>query len=435
MGPARQGGGRWVRLLGALLIALAVAAPTAGAAATQDASGDAALDLPAMALTPADLAAAGLDDYVVGVGNLEPLAVEAAWVSRWMGIEKDAAVDAFEEAGVDQAYTMFLDQRAEPGAPDSEVVSTVVSYAYVGDDEAGAEALFHLLAQGASETAQLEVAAEPVGEASSLTFHEGMDPYTGASAAWLALHVHAGRDVIGVAIVDYAGETADPDDALALGERLLDRVAAVRGGDSPGLAPLTLPLAADDEIAHPGPYYLQVDGEALPVATIDSGIGKYVETTSDNVARAAFFEEIGAVDVYFHHQQLGSGEEDGVHDYSYEAVLLRFSDETAAHEYIASLPDRFADDPDHEDLEQLDEAPTAAEEAVAFSYERNYANGRTFFYHPTYVRVGDVIARVDVIGIAPLAEAAAAVAAAQAECLADGGCPDPLEVPADLLPT
>ncbi|MDQ4097370.1 MAG: hypothetical protein M3144_05815, partial [Actinomycetota bacterium] len=63
---------------------------------------------------------------------------------------------------------------------------------------------------------------------------------------------------------------------------------------------------------------------------------------------------------------------------------------------------------------------------------KDYGSVLTHFHHPTYIRVGEVVARVDILGITPLDDGAAAVAAAQAECLADGGCPDPLKAPADL---
>ena len=248
----------------------------------------------------------------------------------------------------------------------------------------GAAALFELMADGAAAIGEAAEGAEAVGDASSLTLHEGAETAFGAPAVWLALHVHAGRDVAGVLVVDNAGGTPDPEAAVALGERLLERIAAVRDGDSPGLAPLTLQLAPDDEIAFPGPYYLQLDGAALPVGTAYSGIGKYLETTADDGARAAFYDEVGAVDVYFHHQQLRGGPEAGTQDYYYEAVLLRFGDEAAAEAYLAGLPDRYADDGDAEDLERLDEVPAAGDEAVAFAYRADYGN-TTLFHHATSV--------------------------------------------------
>ena len=210
-----------------------------------------------------------------------------------------------------------------------------------------------------------------------------------------------------MAIVDYAGETADPDDAVALGERLLDRVAAVRDGDSPGLAPLALPLAADNGINHPGPYYLQVDGESFPVATMDSGLGKYVrDDLRQRGARGILRGDRGGRRL-LPPPATGSGQQDGVHDYSYEAVLLRFSDETVAHECLAGLRIGSPTTPTTRTWSNSTR-PYGREEAVAFTHQYDRANGVTYFYHPTCVRVGDVVARVDVIGIAPLAEAAGA---------------------------
>ena len=115
MARARRGGAAAVRLLGTLLVALAAAGP-AGAEAQGNWRGGAALDLPAMALTPADLEAEGLDDYVVGVGNLTPSAAEAASVARVLDLDEDDVADAFADAGADWAYTMFLDRPVAPAS-------------------------------------------------------------------------------------------------------------------------------------------------------------------------------------------------------------------------------------------------------------------------------------------------------------------------------
>ena len=46
---------------------------------------------------------------------------------------------AFDAAGTDRVDKMFLDLLDDPTDPNSNVLATVVSYAYVGDDERGAE--------------------------------------------------------------------------------------------------------------------------------------------------------------------------------------------------------------------------------------------------------------------------------------------------------
>jgi hypothetical protein len=340
--------------------------------------------------------------------------------------------DAFAEAGVEQTFTMYLDRLADPDDPQSDIAVTVVSEAFVGDDEAGARALFAVVADGTAATAALPVAAETVGDASSLTFHEGVEPLTRTAAAWLELRILAGTDVLSVAIVDYAEATPDPDDAVALGERLVERVAAVRDGDAPGLWPLTLQLVAEDGIGNPGPFYLQLDGATQPVNEASTSVPTWLEKAMDVGARADFYEAVDAVDVLFQQQRLRGGRASG-DVYFYEAELMRFADEDAAAAYVADLPDRFDGFADGVyDIERLDEAPAAGDEAVAFVVSYEGENDEPYFIHTTHVRVGDVVARVDVMGPELLDDAATEVAEAQAECLADGGCPEPLEAPADL---
>ena len=97
------------------------------------------------------------------------------------------------------------------------------------------------------------------------------------------------------------------------------------------------------------------------------------------------------------------------------------------------MSDRYADASGVEDFKELSETPSAGDEAVAFTYNQEQLTPqRTLYHHVTYVRHGDIVARTDILGITALEEAASAgVADAQAECLADGDCSDPIEVPAE----
>jgi hypothetical protein len=420
------------RALAVFAVAL-LALLAAPAAALQDRNPGPALDLPAMALMPADLDAEGLDGYAIGVGNLTPWEIEAGFLTQEFGIGGGAMADAFEDAGIDRVFKQFLDLYADPEDPEGELLGTVVSYAYVGADATDAGELFDLMADGAMAIADRTLGAPAVGDAASLTRHRGEDPYTGLEAAWVALHIHAGEDVVGVKVIDYTGGQPDEDVAVDLGEVLVARVAAVREGQGPGLALLALELQWDADVGFPKAYYLQMNGEAIPVAVSTSSLGKYLETGLDNQRRAAFFDRIGTVDVYFSSVGLRGGLVGGNQDYYYEVVLLRFEDEDAAEAYVAGLPDRYAGDQDIEGLTELDSLPDTGDEAVGFAYRKEYG-GRTGTWHhaATYIRVGELVARVDVLGVTALGALAERVAAAQARCLADGGCPDPMDAPAEL---
>ncbi len=423
---------RTLAVLAVALFAL-LTAPATPTAALQDLSPKTALDLPAMALVPTDLEAEGLDGYAIGIGNLTPWQIEAAFVAQALRLNSAIVADAFDDAGTDRVFKQFLDRYADPEDSEGELLASVVSYAYVGADAADAGALFALVAAGAEATAERTVAAPAVGDDASLTLHNGIEPYLGREATWLALHVHAGEDVVGVVLIDYSGERPDEAAAAALVGRLVERVAAVREGRAPGLAPLALELQWDDEIAFPNAYYLQIDGAAFPVAAFDSAIGRHPETIADNRRRAAYLDAIGAVDVYFLSQPLRGGRAGSAQDYYYEVVLLRFGDEAAAKDYVAGLPDRYAGDRNIVGLTQLDGLPDDGDEAVGFAYRVDHGESTGTWHHAaTYVRVGELVARVDAFGVTALQDGAARLAEAQARCLVDGGCPNPLAAPAEL---
>lgn len=417
-------------LLGVLL------APAAGPAATQERNPKPALDLPAMALFPADLEAEGLNGYAIGVGNLTPWEYEARFISQALGLDDGDVVNQFQDAGTSRVFKQFLDLRDDPEDWSSPIRRTVLSYVYAGSDEVGAERLFELLAVGATATAREALDAPAVGDAAVLTSDEGMDPYTGQlNAAWLRLDMRSGSDIVGAVIIDYAGSRPDPTPAAALAERLLERVDSVRGGDSPGLFSLTLQLQWDDEVDYPGPIYLQIEGESQVVGAADSGIGKQVETAVDNRARAAFFDRIGAVDVYFSHQYLRAPTDDGRHRYHFEVVLIHFEDQQAAEDYMADLPDHYAGADEVSELSEVTDLPDAGDEALGFAYRMDHGGsmGGELVHHAAYIRAGDLVARVDVMGVTALdEEGVAVIAEAQARCLADGGCAGLFIVPDEL---
>jgi hypothetical protein len=388
-----------------------------------------ALDLQAMALFPEDAAAVGLDDYQIAGGNIRVAENQAFWLAVYTETDVNDFEDSFSEAGIDQIYELFLDRSADSNDPESELESSIVTAVYAGDDEQSAEELFNLIADGWLGVAQEEVNVDSVGDASVLTMHEGRDPYIGERASWLNFTILAGTDVLSVALVDYVREEPDGDAAADLGERLVERVEAVRAGEGPDLAPLAVQLVPDEQIASQSGSYLQIDGETYPAVESTSGLGKYLETTVDNTERAEFYEDIGAVDVLFAQQQLRGGPEGGSQDYYLEVVVIRFEDEAAAEDYMADVPDMLADDPGIDDLREIGDVPRAGDEARSFTYE---VEG-LFYHQPTYVRDDDIIARVTVMGVEPTEAGAILIAEAQAACLAERDCSTPIEPPEELM--
>ena len=130
---------RWIFLF--LVLFLTTSAPTA---AQQDSSA-APLDLAAMTLSPADLAAAGWDDLGLTAGqslSVVDLAERAVWPTG-AGPERDGVRDALLAAGWQQAYTATFATFWAPNRADlgRQVEVEIVAYA----DDAGAATGFALV--------------------------------------------------------------------------------------------------------------------------------------------------------------------------------------------------------------------------------------------------------------------------------------------------
>jgi hypothetical protein len=388
------------------------------------------LDLAAITLTPGDLESAGSEGYLLS--STAPLALddEAAYLGDTLNQDAEEIAAALLRAEFDGGYYLSLVLPAdedEPAGTPARLVGVTV-YAF-GDDE-GAAGVYDLVSdEGAVDDAEDVEGDEELGDESDLTRLSGDEDLAyGLPYDDLELELVHDRLYLNVTISDYEGEPAKIGEVEELGARLLERAEAALDGDAPGLSPLPIRLETEDPTTFQA-YYL-LDGETIRLES---------DTDEGYEARRDRYDEIGAESVLIHQEHIPWAESDSEGNLVFYNTLVRFEDEDAAGEYMEGLVERLAENPANADAREIEDAPRLGDESVAVTLFRE-TDGEEWILNEVFVRVGDVVSLTWIelpgsgpdgpeVGADPLIE----LAEAQAECLEDGGCVDPVPVPDDLL--
>jgi hypothetical protein len=421
---------RWGRTAaGALLLAGALLPPLAGGVGAAP-IGRTPVDLAAMALTPADLADLGLEGYGADSGEYIVRAQMAATFAANEGIPVEEAEAIYDELGLVASYFVRL---AVPGTPvdaGSEategLVVSVHEYesADLAADGLAYEAEFRL--DDGREEVEMD---EPVGDGAHLFAFEGTDPGMDLPVAELDLAFHAGRflatvDRFDFALDDEAGaELPDADEVVALGDALLGRI---EGAVAPGLSTRSVRLTTDEAVVFANDdRYLAVDGTPIP---------RFGETPERTDERAAGFAEHGIASLYSVEQAVTSAGDPARDDPRYVGRVYAFADEATAETFLEERAlDFFAtNDPSLGEVVPVDDLPALGDGAVGAAFEGEFTDGAAYAGHAVFVRVGSVVARVQVLSTDGIGlETALELAEAQVACLEDGACL--VAVPAGML--
>jgi hypothetical protein len=414
-----------VFLLVALLVPLPAVAqnPTAGASPVfQEGS---ALDIAAMALTPTDVEAAGLDGY--GVGNAVMATspeVAAEFLLHYRGDAQGATASGLQTAAPDRIYVLNLVRPGRAGEAQSGTAARVVSYVLQFADQEAAEVGFQALAASWISGEMDEMSTTSVaGEQRLLVAGQGREePPNGSVYDRLDLLFRTGQLVAGVSHEDYL---AVPEQAAveALADSEAARIEEVIAGHAPGLSGriLRLEVPGANSITD---HYSIVGG--VPVR-------RYDETTEEFGQRRNAPAETGMVDQYLIEQQvlgtLGTSQPPLAY---YPVGLTRFLDEGAAAEFIDSAPDRLAGG-GREDLSEV-EAPELGDQSAAFTYRHTRGDGVAFDDYRVYARVGSEVFSMAFNTTEELDPAAIdALAAIQVACLEGATCLEPAPIPSTLI--
>ncbi len=405
-----------VRLCGALLIMLGLIVPLSTPSISRAAAqgNDGPLDLPAMVLTPWDIADAGLESYGHTVsetlyldGMVERLAAEG-------DVSEGDMREALENAGFVRAYYAWY----SPPAEDGEEVSShaVASYLFEFEDEDGAADAWEYLETEADDSQGDDVGGfDDLGDASEATLIESdsTSPYIQLDVTVLSGNLH-----IGMAMIDWSGEEPDEDVAAELADYALERVDDGLDADQPALSNLVVRLAGGDVNNFYDMYRLR-DGEA---------VWTYDETAEDAESRLEDAEDAGMLEGYRLWQRIAAGSDERAGSVLYYATLYRFEDDNAAAEFVVDQQDGIEDDENYTDIE-IDDADYGD---GGFIYSAVSTGGEAHYRGITF-QSGDLVVSIDVGGpIMPTEDAVASIADEQLDCIDDEGCLEPVELPFDL---
>jgi len=393
------------------------------ASATAQSESPAPVDLAAMTLTPADLAAVGLADLGLTSGqtlSAADLADRAIWPAG-AGEEQDAVRDTLDAAGWQKGYGVILASLRDPNRSDlrRQVEVEVAAYA----DAPGAAQGFALVPD-VFETGPITAVpgTHPIGDDSRLTRVAARDPQAGTPSHELALGFRQGRLTARVLIRDWSGDEPTLATIEALAVRLSARLGRVLEDGGPELSihvvrPEARAYAVNSE------NYIRLDGE---------DIRSTYETPEELATRVASYGE--AIDVFTSSTEIDDNDSD--YTLGFSAELYRFAEEDQAAAWLREAPAHLSQGPDVTAFTVEEDIAGFDDEAIAVTLDRDFDHDGMEIYHTSAVlfRRGAVVANIGLTRVydPPSMAATIELAAAQAACLAATDCLSTQPVPDSL---
>lgn len=440
----RAGWGPRSRLVIALLALVLFWLPCATGPGTVIAQGgdEPLQDLAAMPLFPLDMEAAGIPGYgFVYPGDYAGRDNLVGFIRGPRGDQDADQINAvLDEAGERRTYASRMEVPEDPTDDFSPAAGVAWTVIVELDEVSGATRLYDYLADedlftDGSGAVALPDTGQP-GDAASLRAlesderEENRQPYRS-----VVLTMRTGNLVVQFTFSRppeiLPAKVNDPTDAevvTGLGQRILDRIDAVRQGDGPGLAQLPIRVArgsgaviTDDDVVRPGPLhesYRAIDG--VPFRTYP------IQAEESYGAEVAAFRERQVETTFSAYQSLFRG---GSEVGRISILVDRLTDEEAATAEFVRIGEEQSD---LDGVEVIRDAPTFGDESMTV-----FSNDAPVF--SVLLRVGANLFRIDLtpLGSPPVdpypIEAVFALAEAQAACLDAGTCYQPIELPSELI--
>jgi hypothetical protein len=405
----------------ALLATLATQVITTAPVPAQSVS-DIPLDLAEIALTPADLEAEGLDGYGIGVSVLGDPETAAQFLTYWREDPEGTLTDGLVAADPSRVYMLYMGLPLQEEDPTSLTLRSVFTYVFEFPDAAAAATGLDRLADGwATGEATEEQTTATVGDDRRFFREVGLDPGTGNPYIRADLVFTYDRLVLGTSFQDAAGDVPSEAVLETLAKRLAARAQYGLAKETPGLSNQVLRLASPD-----GPDPWDVDRYGAMGGVV---LKHRNDSPEDHEERQAAHDEFGIFDYYFVNQPLDKVASDAALIFS--NGLRAFESEAQADAWQVDAIDRLIER-GASNLEKMQDPPSLGDATIVHSYETEVAGVMVSWWRVD-VRVGTTMSTMFLRGSAPPPwEAMEAIASAQAQCLTDGVCLEPLPLPSEL---
>ena len=381
------------------------------------------VDLAAMTLTPADLAAVGWADLGLTSGqtlSVADLADRAVWPAG-AGEEQDAIQDALDAAGWQQGYGITLASLWDPNRSDlgHQVEVEIAAYADAPGAAQGLALVPDVFATGPAEAV---TGTRQIGDDSRLTRVAARDPQAGTPSQELALGFRQGRFTARVLIRDWTGNEPTLATIEALAVRLSARIERVLEDGGPELSIHVVRVEPRANAVH-SETYLRLDSE---------DIRSTYETPEELATRVGSYGE--AIDVFTSSTEIEAN--DSSYTLGFSADLYRFPGEEQAAAWLREAPIRLSQETDVTAFTVEDGIAGFDDEAIAVTQDRDFDHDGMEVYHTSAVlfRRGAVVAKIGLTRVydPPSMVATKELAAAQAACLVITNCLSTLPVPDSL---
>jgi hypothetical protein len=391
------------------------------------------LDLGAIPLLPGEIEAVGLEDYGTDYGWLRTTEETVGAAAVEFGVPA-AEVEStlVDEAGLTRFYAVRTARPVERGDPDTVatamVYTSIFEFAGAKGAAAGEEYLAGISSPPGSETI---ADAREFGDASRIVHYTTLDPESDDSVDGIKLIVRTDTLVVDLDVQDIVrpGEKADPPrlaQVEALGERLMERIEAVRAGELPDLGSRMARIGVEGEHV-----FFSADRYEVQNGRVVRSFNFPPERYERDQAK---IDAAGLTNRYIVNQDMALLD-DWMKAPGTLTQVEQFAGDEEARSWFAGAQGRVVHWGFLQAIARAEATPHLGDEAIAFAITIDWGGGPLSGY-ALIVRSGQEI--IEVWTFAPdgvSLETAIELAEIQLNCLHGSNCPERVPVPAELRAT
>jgi hypothetical protein len=331
-----------------------------------------------------------------------------------------------QDAGWQRAYLSALQlQSATAPNPHDRVIESLVSQC---SDEASASRSFALLQKAMIDYRGMEPEAlpMPIGD-DALLLRKHFTNILGGPADQLRLLVRDGSIVLDLQITDWTKTTPPAWEALQLIRVLQNRLREVLAGTTPGLSAAVYRLDPQKVTQHWDGYrrrnnvqmsfYYQQSGDV-------SRVKRFADMDTPFAEMDRRYHDLGVIDLYRYAASWDVYSATRLGLMQYQVDILRFATDTEAAAPLSELArqELAKAGPNLQDVTEVTDVPPLGDESLVMTYTLHHMLGTPDPGYAVWIRVGDRVAAVYLMGPRASLAMLEQVAQDQVVCLTTAGC-------------